>query len=296
MYKHKKYRNIHIRWVILATEDQPYPIRMPHSKWQIFVFGGTLLAFALCISSCQTEDSVFDYSSLPAPTGELYLKEYYQDSSLLYSFSYQNNERLRQVSFHQSRKINYEVVYNDTTGRPAAMVAQYSKYVLRMEFQFDSSRLEAYRFTVNGQEAFEIDLVYDSLGLVVKAIESSDHRQGPVVREFEWLNGNVVKSTAYSLAGDADFVPSAYVYSYDTKKNPFATVYKSIGYNVVENFPLSAGNWTELKGYELGQSHPAFTVKNKFTYYGLDYPYQRISEGESDHYGKERPVTTTFVY
>jgi len=256
-----------------------------------------LFATIISATSCQEDESEIDFSRIKPVSDELFLKEYQQGGEKFYSFAYTPDKRLEGVTFYGTRTIEYKVVYNDTTRVPQFMESFFrNQYMLKMELQYAQARLEKYRFTVNGEEAFRVDLFYDSLNRVVRTFETSEQGLLPISREFDWIGGNVHKVRIYPADNNPDFVPSEYVYEYDNMRNPFATVYKSLGYNVPEGFPLCESNWTVLRGYKLGDSHPVFTVRNKFTYYGLDYPYERVAEGESKISGKEDPVYSVFVY
>lgn len=255
------------------------------------------LASIISSTSCQDGGSEIDYSKIKPVSDELFLKEYQEAGEKYFSFTYTLDKKLAGVTFHRTRTIEYKVGYNDSTQVPEFMESFFrNQYLLKMELQYAQDRLEKYRFTVNGEEAFRIELFYDSLNRVIKTFETSEQGFMSISREFDWIGGNVHKVRIYPADDNPDFVASEYVYEYDGMRNPFATVYKSIGYNVPENFPLCESNWTVMRGYRLGDNHPVFTLRNKFTYYGLDYPYERVTEGESEISVEQDPVYSVFVY
>lgn len=255
------------------------------------------LFITLSFVSCSDEDDApYDYSHLKPPTGELYLKEYQEDNEPFYSFTYTKDNLLESISFHRTRVVNYVVAYNDSSGLPETMTAFHRNYKLQMKLHFEEDRLGYYRFTVNDDEAFKVSLFYDSLDRIVRTIQSSDYELAPTYRDFEWEGRNIKSVKVYSDANNPDVYPYRYEYTYDNKKNPFATAFKSLGYNIAENFPLCESNWTGLKIYEADATSPAFTVNNKFSYFSLDYPYDRLTEGFKKQGPEETPVYSMFIY
>lgn len=255
------------------------------------------IGFALVVTafSCSSEDEGFDYSQTYMGSGELLLTEYRENDNPFYAFTYTPDSRLNSITFFATKEITYSMTYNDSTGKPIYMSAVFGRNQLKMELTYQEDLLEKYRFTVNDQEAFRVKLFYDSLARVLKTVYESDHELGSVVREFSWEGNNVSKVQIYSADNPAVF-PYRYEYEYDGRVNPFLSVYKSIGYNLAENFPLCESNWTQLKVYEPGAKFPSFEVTNRFTYWGLSYPYDRLTEGRSSKDGREDPVYSVFIY
>ena len=259
------------------------------------------LLFAFSFVSCSDEDDApYDYTHIKPPTGELFLKEYHEENKPFYSFTYTKDNLLESMTFHRTRVISYVVAYNDSTGLPETMTAFHRNYKLQMKLHYETSqlasRLDHYRFTVNDEEAFKVSLLYDSLDRVVRTIQASDYELAPTYRDFEWVGNNIKSVKIYSDSNNPDVYPYRYEYTYDKKKNPFATVFKTLGYNIVENFPLCESNWTGLKIYEADKTSPSFTVTNKFSYYSMDYPYDRLTEGFRKQGPKENPVYSMFLY
>ncbi len=260
-----------------------------------------MLLLVFFISACNKEAGEIDYSAIKPVSSELFIKEYEVDGETSFSFKYTDDKQLDELSIHRENLIRYQVNYDDAGLIPQNLQTLFrNRYLLRIELFYKQGNknrvLDYYRFTVNDEESFKVELSYDSLDRVIYSVETANYGLVPIHREFEWVGMNVHKVRAFTIEPDAEFVPSEYVYEYDGMKNPFATAYRSIGYNVAENFPLCESNWTTLKGYDLGGTSPVFTVTNKFTYYGLKYPYERTSEGESKRIGSEEKVLSRFIY
>jgi hypothetical protein len=93
---------------------------------------------------------------------------------------------------------------------------------------------------------------------------------------FEWEEGNIrrYESTMY---GDMGLITWVYEFQYDNYRNPYASVFREIGFNFVDYLPLTENNWVEMVVYEKGNENGTrVTFRNKFSY-GGNYPFVKES-------------------
>ena len=93
---------------------------------------------------------------------------------------------------------------------------------------------------------------------------------------FEWEGQNITRyeSTVYNFPDISTYV---YEFKYDQFRNPYHSVFQNIGFNFIDNLPLTENNWLEMLVYEKGDYEGTkINYLNKFGY-GGKYPFVKES-------------------
>ena len=236
----------------------------------------------------------------PRPVPEqkaLLLKEYWEDGEIALQFTYDDTLLTTNI-IHDARRnriFEFEVSYNNFNHKPYNMSARVDDRVFQRQFDYNSrGRVLGYTFFVDRYIRYFIRLFYNESNQIVKL-----HQYWPLngqleTKTYQWENGNIIRIESYS-----NFIvqsnPLVVEYTYDEKNNPYTTIFGSIGFNVIEDIPLTANNPISLKMYWKNTPNINEVHNTKYAYGINNYPFVKETVIK-DAYGNKRVVYGDYIY
>jgi len=230
----------------------------------------SLLLSSLILFSC-TPESSFDFQ-LP-PEKIRYLKYVYEDDNLVKSFEYEGDRLIKYMAYSDNDVSSIQFIYSENGLVDSAYMVE-KKIKRDLVFLYQDSLVSELKVWMNNQLRYRIVFDRDRIGRIIRM--SWINSNYGFVRDdyFVWDGYNITRQESKSYNG-FDNPTDLYEFSnYDQLWNPYNTVFKKVGFNLL-NFkplPLSENNWVEMVYYKKGDYGNKVTCINKFSYSGR-YPY-----------------------
>ncbi len=267
-----------------------------HVPYQRLLQRSFLPAVFVLLAGCNSGSDEINPRPVPEQKA-LFLEEYWEDGEIALQFTYEDTLLISHTIYdaRRDRIFKFELSYNNFNHKPYNMSAKVDDRVFQRQFDYNSTgRVLGYTFFVDRYIRYFIRLFYNESDQIVKS-----HQYWPLnglleTKTYQWENGNVTRIESWN-----NFIvksnPLVVEYKYDEKNNPYTTIFETIGFNVIEDMPLTANNPIELKMYwketpEINEAH-----KTKYAYGFNNYPFVKET-AIKDAYGNKRVVYGEFIY
>ena len=203
----------------------------------------------------------------------LLLTEYWEEGDLLLQFNFDDTVLIRQVQHQRGGTLDFKLEYNNFNYRPNRMSAEFNNRILQLQFDYNSrGQVQGYTFFVDRYIRYVVRLFYNDAGLIYELRKYWPLNGELVKRHFEWEGGNIIR-----VEQSSNFIESSnpliIEFKYDEKNNPFNPLFELIGFNVIEDMPLTVNNPIEINKYWKKTPNKNELSKIKYAYDRFDFPF-----------------------